>query len=160
MRKTLGVKYKNRFQNAACTQTLIIAPNLHRSHALKLLLALISLTDPALKHSFAVTAPLRSLVYFLFLLCLALASSLCLILPRRHTPSPPCLSLLHQKPAPGFRNEEWEVTGRSSMPPRTRTPKQWLDVFLPKPSPTTCFGLLWTCNGQATMMSTYRQQRS
>ena len=110
MHKTLGVRYKNRFQNAAPTQKLIIAPNLHRSQALKLLLALIALTALALKPSFALTAPPQNLACLLFLLCLALASSLCLILPRRHTPSPPCLSLLHQKPAPGFRNEEWEVT--------------------------------------------------
>ena len=110
MHKTLGVKYENRFQNVARTQTLIIAPNLQRSHALKLLLALIALTAPALKHSFALTAPLRSLVYLLFLLCLTLASSLCLILPHRQTPSLPCLSLLQQKPTLGYRNEGWEAT--------------------------------------------------
>ena len=104
MHKTLGVEYKNR------TQTLIIAPNLHHSHALKLLLALIALTALALKPSFALTAPLQSLALLLFLLCLALASSIFLTLPHSQTPSPPCLSLLHQKPAPGFRNEEWEVT--------------------------------------------------
>ena len=105
MHKTLGVRYKNRLQNAAPTQKLIIAPNLHRSQALKLLLALIALTALALKPSFALTAPLQSLDCLLFLLCLALASSLFLTLPHSQTPSPPCLLPLDRKPVPGYRNE-------------------------------------------------------
>ena len=105
MHKTLGERYKTRYQNVAHTQKLLVAPKLHRSQALKLPIALIAPIARAPKPSFALTAPLLSLALLLLFLCLAPASSHFLTLLHRQTPLPPCLLPLHRKPVPGYRNE-------------------------------------------------------
>ena len=107
MHKTLSERYKNRYTTIAHTQKLSITPKLHRSQDLKLPIALSALIAPithAPKPSFALKAPLLSPTHLLLFLYLALTSSHFPIPLHKQTPLPPCLSLIHRKPVPGYRN--------------------------------------------------------
>ena len=106
LHETLGDQHKNSYPSTTHTQKFSCTLKLHRFQALKLPLALIAPIARAPKPSLVLEAPLLNHAHLLLSPCLVLASSHLTNLPHNSTLIPSCLSPLHKKPVPGYRNED------------------------------------------------------